>query len=95
MINYKFRRCYKKMDIYKSIGFSTTNRGPVGSSLADRLPAAADAPRPTCMLLYRRACYCSGACGAPRDKFRGPEMHFQSSRAYVTQTYKFRGLYCI
>jgi hypothetical protein len=63
-----------------------------------------DATWPTCMLLCRRACYCSGACGAPHDKFRGqkcifkvqepavhhvtslggPEMHFQSSGAYMT-----------
>jgi hypothetical protein len=29
------------------------------------------------------------------NKFRGPEMHFQSSGAYVTHTYKFRGLWRI
>jgi hypothetical protein len=46
------------------------------------------------MLLCQRAC-CSGACGAPRDKFREPEMHFQSSEAYVTQAYKFGGLWYI
>jgi hypothetical protein len=72
------------MDIYK----------PVGCSTADRDPSAAQADRhvlatwPTCMLLFR-------ACGAPRNKFRSPEMHFQSSMAYVTHPYKFRGMWCI
>jgi hypothetical protein len=48
------------MDIYKLVGFSTADRGPVGSSLADRLPAAAGrsladvhATVPACMLLFR------------------------------------------
>jgi hypothetical protein len=92
MINYKVRSCYKKIDIYKPVGCSTADRGPVGSSLADRHVLAT---WPTCILLCRRACYFSRACGAPRDKFRGPEMHFQSSGVYVTHPYKFRGLWCI
>jgi hypothetical protein len=41
------------MDIYKSVGFSTTDRGPVGSSLADRLPADVYATVLVCMLLFR------------------------------------------
>ena len=28
-------------------------------------------------------------CGTPLNKFRDPEMHFQSSWTYVTHTYKF------
>jgi hypothetical protein len=39
-----------KMDIYKSVGYSTTNRGPDGSSLPDRHVLAT---WPTCMLLFR------------------------------------------
>jgi hypothetical protein len=75
MINYKFRSCYKKIDIY--ISLSAAQR-PIGALSAAHWPIG------MCSLLGRRACYCSGACGAPRDKFRGPEMHFQNSRAYVT-----------
>jgi hypothetical protein len=41
------------MDIYKPVGFSTADRGPVGSSLADRLPADVHATVLACMLLFR------------------------------------------
>jgi hypothetical protein len=71
MINYKFRSCYKKIDIYKSVGCSMVDRGPVGSSLADRHVLL------NAMLLCRRACYCSGARGASRDKFMGQKCIFK------------------
>jgi hypothetical protein len=74
MINYKFRSCYKKMDIYKLVGCSTADRGPVSSSLADRHVLATWS---TCMLLCRRACYYLGAYGAPRDKFRAQKYIFK------------------
>jgi hypothetical protein len=69
------------MDIYKPLGFSTADRGlsaahwPIGYRLL------LDAPWPTCMLLCQRACYCSGACGAPRDKFREARNAFSKFRS--------------
>jgi hypothetical protein len=83
------------MDIYKLVSFSTADRALSAAHWLIGYRLLLDAPWPTCMLLYRCACYYSGACGAPHDKFRGQEMYFQSSKAYVTQTYKFRGLWCI
>jgi hypothetical protein len=89
MINYKFRSCYKKMNIYKSVDCSMADWGLVGNSLADRY-VLLNATWQTCMLLCQRACYYSWVCGAPRDKFRGLGMHFQSSGACGTPRDKFR-----
>jgi hypothetical protein len=49
----------------------------VDKHLADVAVSREDATWPTCMLLCRRACCYSGACGAPRDKFRGQKCIFK------------------
>jgi hypothetical protein len=64
------------MDIYKPVGCSTADRSPVDSSVADR-HVLLNATWPTCMLLCRHACYCSGAYGALRDKFRDQKCIFK------------------
>jgi hypothetical protein len=95
MINYKFRSCYKKIDIYKPVGFSTADRAlsvahwPIGYRLL------LDAPWPTCMLLCRHACYCSGVCGAPHDKFRGQKYIFKVQGPAVHHVTSSGGQKCI
>jgi hypothetical protein len=89
MINYKFRSCYKKMDIYKPVDCSTADRGSVGSSLTDR-HVLLNATWPTCMLLCRHATV-QGPTVHHAYRFSGREMHFQSSRACGVPRDKFRG----
>jgi hypothetical protein len=63
------------MDIYKSVGCSTADRGPVGSSLTDR-HVLLNAIWPTCMLLCRHATV-QGSTVHHAYKFRGQKCIFK------------------
>jgi hypothetical protein len=93
MINYKFRSCYKKMDIYKPVGCSMADRGPVGSSLTDR-HVLLNATWPTCMLLCRHATV-QGPMVHHTYKFTGQKCIFKVQGPTVHHVTSLGGQKCI